>query len=109
MENLDKAQAAEFIPIYGYYKLCQRSGKRGEAHAEAFIDDVKNNNFYEVNVRNPITNKLNKVAFGYSESEFDYELKDEIKELGLCLYHAATFIGLALSPLIYKGLENLMK
>ena len=108
MENPNKVRASEFIPLYGYFKHCQRRGKRGEAQAEVFANDIKNNNFYEVDVKNPTTNKLDKVAFGYSESDIldSICLKDELADIYIPLYHAALIIGL---PLIIKGLENLMK
>lgn len=105
MGNQFKMQSTEFIPIYGYFKYCQRRAGLGEARADAFVNDIKHKNFYEADIKNPITNRINKVAFGYSEPNFN----NELRELGLILYHATTFIGLALSPAILRGLENLIK
>lgn len=92
--NKVKLKPIDFIPLVG---LCTYGDRISEARVEAFVEDFKNRSTYEING----------VIFGHREDEVKMVINTNKFIIGL--YHSAFILGIVLSPLIYKGLENLLK
>ena len=86
----------DFIPLIGLFTYQNRIGRAG---VKTFLNNIKNDTNY--------------FYCSYNKSEFDQEIDNCLsylkKDMQLFLYHITCIAGITCSPLIYKGLENLMK